>query len=144
MDVWRLAGVGQGNLTLTQHPGTDRENVYRSDISMRRGAVGTRGNVLSPAKLGDLALSVKADAFWVRTESGAVHRSAGNMAASEADVSRLRLLLEGSHSFETSAGTLTPSLNLGLRHDGGDAETGTGVEAGAGLRYGGEGFSVEG
>ena len=31
-----------------------------------------------------------------------------------------------------------------MRHDGGDAETGTGIEAGAGLRYAGEGFSVEG
>ena len=31
--------------------------------------------------------------------------------------------------------SLTPSLELGLRHDGGDAETGTGFELGAGLGY---------
>ena len=29
----------------------------------------------------------------------------------------------------------TPSAEVGLRHDGGDAETGTGLEVGAGLRY---------
>ena len=31
--------------------------------------------------------------------------------------------------------TFTPSAEVGLRHDGGDAETGTGVEIGTGLRY---------
>jgi len=31
--------------------------------------------------------------------------------------------------------TLTPSATLGLRHDGGDAETGTGMELGADLGY---------
>ena len=32
-------------------------------------------------------------------------------------------------------GALTPSLEVGLRHDGGDAETGTGIEVGGGLSY---------
>ena len=32
-------------------------------------------------------------------------------------------------------GTLTPLLELGVRQDGGDAETGAGLEAGGGLRY---------
>ena len=31
--------------------------------------------------------------------------------------------------------SITPSAEVSLRHDGGDAETGTGVEVGAGLRY---------
>ena len=35
----------------------------------------------------------------------------------------------------TEAGEFTPSAEIGLRHDGGDAETGTGIEIGAGLRY---------
>ena len=39
---------------------------------------------------------------------------------------------------------LTPSLEIGLRHDGGDAETGSGVELGGGLRWAGlKGFTVE-
>ena len=63
----------------------------------------------------------------------------------EADASRLRLILEGSRAFEGDEGrTLTPSVELGLRHDGGDAETGTGLEAGAGIRYAGAGLTVEG
>ena len=65
-----------------------------------------------------------------------------SLAASEADVSRRRLMIEGSGSFNTGGGSLTLTLELGLRHDGGDAETGTGLEAGAGLRYARDGITV--
>ena len=64
--------------------------------------------------------------------------------ASEAGASRLRLMLRGSRAFEVGSGTLSPSLELGLRQDGGDAETGAGIEAGGGIRYAGEGVAVEG
>jgi len=59
----------------------------------------------------------------VRTESDAV----SNPAASDTNVTRLRLVLDASRAFETAGGTLTPLLEVGLRHDGGDAETGTGI-----------------
>ena len=36
---------------------------------------------------------------------------------------------------------MTPSLELGVRHDGGDAETGTGLELGDGLAVFGGGFA---
>ena len=50
------------------------------------------------------------------------------------DASRVRAVLEGSRAFSLSGGgSVEPSLILGLRHDGGDAETGTEVEMGAGL-----------
>ena len=35
----------------------------------------------------------------------------------------------------SSTSTLTPRLEAGVRHDGGDAETGTGLEVGAGVVY---------
>ena len=51
-------------------------------------------------------------------------------------MTRLRLIVQGERSFEADNGaTFTPSAEVGLRHDGGDAETGTGGEVGAGLRY---------
>ena len=37
-----------------------------------------------------------------------------------------------------------PSTDVGLRHDAGDAETGTGVEIGRGMRYEGDRWSMEG
>ena len=49
-------------------------------------------------------------------------------------MTRFRTGLEGSRAF-TLAGrlSLTPSVEVGLRHDGGDAETGAGMDVGAGL-----------
>ena len=45
-------------------------------------------------------------------------------------------MLDGSRTFALAGGrTLSPSVELGLRHDGGDAETGTGFELGAGVGY---------
>ena len=50
--------------------------------------------------------------------------------------SRLRLLLSGEWQRElASGGGLTPSLEMGVRVDGGDGITGAGVELGGGLRY---------
>ena len=104
---------------------------------MTLAAAGVKGDLVTPAEAGGFALALKADAFWVRTESDAVSSpGAGNLAAARADASRLRAVLDGSRSFAMAGGAaLTPSLELGLRHDGGDAETGTGFELGAGVGY---------
>ena len=70
--------------------------------------------------------------MWVGTKSA----DTSDLAPTEGDVLRLRLILQGERTFEGGNGaTFTPSAEVGLRHDGGDAETGTGVEVGAGLRY---------
>ena len=54
----------------------------------------------------------------------------------ETDTNRLRLVLEGSRPFGVGNGGLfTPTFDLGLRRDGGDAEEGSGVEIGCGLLY---------
>ena len=112
-----------------------------TDISMRMGAVGVKGEVLDGTGRSKVAMNVKFDAMWVGTKS----EDTDELAATEGDVTRLRLILEGNRAFELGNGaTFTPSAELGLRHDGGDAETGTGVEAGAGLRYSAEALTVEG
>ena len=77
------------------------------------------------------------DAFLVRTVSDVVvSRGSGNLAAAEAGVSRVRAALEGSRELRFAGGrTVTPSVELGVRQDGGDAETGTGLETGFGVVY---------
>ncbi|MCY4501134.1 MAG: hypothetical protein OXE57_06195, partial [Alphaproteobacteria bacterium] len=106
--------------------------VTKADLSMRMGAVGARGALLTQDEAGGMDLALKADAMFVTTES---ERAAGS-AATTADASRLRLVLEGGRSFAVSkTATLRPSLELGVRHDGGDAETGAGVEIGGGVSY---------
>ena len=48
----------------------------------------------------------------------------------------VRMKLDGGYSRRlASGGTLEPSVQLGLRHDGGDGMTGSGVEVGGTLRY---------
>ena len=147
LDVWGLAGFGQGELEMTHGHEGEAEERFGTDLGMRMGALGARGEVLTPAEPDGLALAVRSDAFWVRTTSDAARAregAHGNLAAAEADASRLRLVVEGSRRYAAGSGTLTPSVEVGLRHDGGDAETGTGIEMGAAVRYAGEGVSIEG
>ena len=112
-----------------------------TDASMRLGALGVKGRVLEPRQGDGLALDLRSDAMWVRTET---ERTQG-MVASEADATRLRLVLEGERAYDLGAGaTITPTGEIGVRHDAGDAETGAGLELGAGLRYSSGRFAAEG
>ena len=145
VSVWGFLGYGAGELTLIER----RDEAHASDtatktgLRMRMGAIGVRGEILSPTESNGLSLAVKTDAFRLRMESGAV--TAPKLEASRAGASRLRLAMEGSRAFEVSEGaTLTPSAEIGIRHDGGDAETGTGLELGGGIRYTGRGIAVGG
>ena len=137
VSAWALAGVGSGSITLTQ-AGRD---AMKADLSMRMGALGVKGQVLDGTGPSGVRVNLKSDAMWVGTKNA---RSA-DMVGTEGDVTRLRLVAQGERGFVLAGqGTLTPSAELGLRHDGGDAETGVGVELGAGLRYMVGSFSIEG
>ena len=128
VSTWALAVTGSGELTMHREDG----HAMPTDISMRMGAVGVRGQVLDGTGPSGVALDVKSDAMWVRMRNARTR----DLIATEGDVSRLRLTLNGARAFGIGeTGTLMPSAEIGLRHDGGDAETGTGVEVGAGLRY---------
>ena len=128
VSAWALAGMGSGELTLRQ----TGKKPMPTDISMRMGALGVKRQVLDGSGPSGVAFNVKSDAMWVGTKS----ERSGDMIATQGDVMRLRLIIQGERTFEGGSGaTFTPSAEVGLRHDGGDAETGTGVEVGAGLRY---------
>ena len=145
VSAWGLVGFGTGDMEVVQAAndrGGQTERVMRTDLGMRLGAVGGRGALLEGRETGGMDLALKADAFLVETEAEPV----SNEGKTTADASRVRLLLEGRRSFETGGGgVLTPELELGLRHDGGDAETGTGVELGGRLSFAaaGSGLSME-
>ena len=128
VSLWGLVGIGIGDMTLRQQG----EAQVETDLDMRMGAFGIKGRLIGGGISSGLALAVKSDAMWVRTTT----ESTAALAEVQGDVTRLRLILEGSSSFRMGeGGTFTPSGEVGLRHDGGDAETGTGLEIGAGLRY---------
>ena len=137
VSVWGVAGIGGGELTLHQEGGTPAD----TDLTMRMGAVGVKGTVLDGAGRSGIGVNVKSDAMWVRTEAD----GAEGFESADGEVTRLRLVLEGERGFATGDGaTLTPSGRVALRHDGGDAETGIGVEMGAGIRYTTGALTVEG
>jgi len=138
VSAWGLAGLGAGELALVERSAAG-SNRYTAELTMMLGAVGARGTLLPAPVGGGLALALGTDAFWVRTESGATE----GMKGARADATRLRLVLDARHAFALGAGALTPSLELGARHDGGDAETGTGIEVGGGLRYAVSGMTAE-
>ena len=136
MSAWALAGAGSGSITLTR----DGRDAMKTDLSMRMGALGVQGQVLDGTGPSGMRLDLKSDAMWVGTKSA---RSA-DMKGSQGDVTRLRLVAQGERDFVLAEqGRLTPSAELGLRHDDGDAETGVGVEFGAGLRYMVGSFTIE-
>ena len=124
LSAWTLLGYGKGELTLTHGGGGEK-----TDIEMKMAALGARGALIAA---GGFDISARSDALLVRTSSEGTSR----MAETDADVSRLRLVLEGSRPFASASGTsLTPSVEVGVRRDGGDAERGVGFEVGGGMRY---------
>ena len=132
LSVWGLLGHGTGGLELE----ADGAGRWKTDTSMAMAAAGARGVLLSGKETGGAELGIRADALIARLESDAATGEGGELAATRADTSRLRLMLEGSRPFALDAGgMIEPSLEAGVRHDGGDAETGTGVALGGGLRY---------
>ena len=130
LKLWGALGYGTGEVTLKPELGG---RSLSSDISWTMAAAGLRGDLLPPPKAGSgPALAVTSDALWARTSSDKTHE----LAASDSDVTRLRLGLEGGYRIATEGGGhLTPKLEIGARHDGGDAETGFGVELGGGLAW---------
>ena len=96
----------------------------------------TRGEPICSRATGDFALAFKADALWVDTTSELLDCPAGRLNASEAGVTRVRTALEGSRGFTLGGRlSLTPTIEVGLRRDGGDAETGAGMDVGGGLAF---------
>ncbi len=131
VSLWGLAGMGRGRLTLTEEGGAP----VRTDTALTLGAIGARKTLLPALEAGGIALSIESDAFWVRTSSESVRsETVGNLEASRGEVTQLRLGLLGERSFSLGEGQiLAPSLSIGVRSDGGDAETGRGLEIGGGI-----------
>ena len=137
VSAWGLGGYGRGEMSF---PGAGTTG--ETGIGMKMGALGARGTLLNPAGTG-ISLALKSDAFMVRMSTD---ESAGTTPV-ETDASRVRFLLEAaSHVQVGASGLFAPLVEVGVRVDGGDAETGTGLEVGGGLKYTNEaaGLSIEG
>ncbi|MCY4097980.1 MAG: hypothetical protein OXF40_06935, partial [Rhodospirillales bacterium] len=133
LSLWGVGGYGEGTLTVTpaNEDGTSQA-AMRTDLELAMGAVGLRGTVVEAPAEGGFELAVKTDAMGVRTRSASVPGLAG----ASAEVTRLRLGLEGSRPFRFEGGAgLRPRVEVAVRRDGGDAETGFGVDVGGGIAW---------
>ena len=128
VDVWGVLGYGWGDMTL--EPGTG--GTLETDTTLLMGSFGGRGILLSAPDNAGFQLATRTDAMLTRTTSGAV----AGLAETEADAHRLRLVLEGTRPVLWPEGqSVTPTVELGVRHDWGDAETGFGLELGGRVQY---------
>ena len=136
--LWGVFGYGSGSLRVTPQ---GAQSAIETDLSNRMAAFGGRGRLsVRTGDAGRFELALRSDALVTRTDSDAVQGLAGAQGAT----SRVRLMLEGSGSMPlATGGVLKPSLEAGLRYDGGDAETGAGIELGGGLGYAAGSLSVE-
>ena len=139
LGLWATVGYGWGDIEIEDAQVRDGDPDYpvrRSDTTLKTAAAGTSGPLMTDESLiagGTTTLILKGEASWAQVE---VEGDDGLIAQQTVNANRLRLALEGSHEQALASGSsLTPSLELGLRHDGGDGITGTGIEIGGSLRY---------
>ena len=129
--LWATAGYGWGEVEIDDASADKQE----SDLTQQMVAGGVTGTLMESDRVmggGTTLLELKAETAFTRAEID----GAGTLASTTLQASRQRLMLEGSHVRKLASGaTFTPSLELGMRYDGGDGETGGSLEVGGGLRY---------
>ena len=136
--MWIMAGYGRGKIEIN---GALLEDEQSSDVSLKSTMVGVRGNLLMH---GVTAVAFKGEALqmWMDVEGNDEFIEELSL-----DSRRVRLSVEGSYLHRFATGVFVePLLEVGMRYDGGDGETGTGLEVGAGFVYSdlGIGLSVSG
>ena len=130
--LWGAAGIGRGDMTLRP----DGQDPTVTGIGWSMAALGAEGALAPGARIGGASLGWHADALATRAESDAARTETGNLAAGSGRTTRMRLGLRAAWQRTLASGaTLSPRIEAGVRHDGGDAETGLGIEVGGGIAF---------
>ena len=128
--LWGSMGYGQGEARIREGSAT-----RKTDLSQWSVALGGRRVLLEEAERiagGITRIALKGEGALAQLDTDAQEE----LMELTVQTTRLRLLLEGSHERALQGGTtLTPALEAGLRHDGGDLGSGLGLEAGASLTW---------
>ena len=137
LDVWGTVGHAWGELQIDDNLGAGS---LMSAATLNAGTVGINGRLLARG----------GTTLRLRGEGGLAHLGVvgdgSTLGALGLDMRRVRLSTEASYEHVFPSATLTPWGELGLRHDGGDGETGAGLEVRGGLRYRNvpQGLTIEG
>ncbi len=136
--LWGVLGYGVGEIEITDVEVLERFGVQTSDSELLAAAAGGAVRVVSE---GALTVDVKGALEATRY---AVEDNGVAIAAVSVETLRLRLSVEGSRAYVLEGGgLLVPSLEVGVRWDGGDGETGDGIEIGGGVSWSSGGWSAE-
>ena len=128
--LWATGGSGWGGVAIDDELHGRRTSALR----LLTGALGGSGRLLSADGLiagGTTLVRLKGEGVPTRVEvegNGPIERL-------KLDTGRLRGALEGSHEQRFRWGRLTPTLEVGVRHDHGDGAQGAGLELSGELRY---------
>ena len=132
VSLWASLGHGRGKVEIAD----DEAGRQSSDAVLNTLAVGGRAPLFSVDATilgGPVDLALRGEAWLARFE---VEDENPRMAGLTVETRRLRLGLEGGYQHRLDqGGVLTPSLELGLRHDGGAGVSGFGVDFGGGLTW---------
>ena len=130
MHIWSTVGYGEGEVRIDEDGYSDS-----SDTQLMTATLGFSGrlakveNRYAPGT-STLRLKGEGNATKIRARGGE------EIETLNANFRRTRLALEGKHVLEKGDGRLLiPSVEVGFRHDRGDALTGGGFEVGTGVRY---------
>ena len=130
LEVWALGGYGRGEAELSR---ADQAGVAASDLSLAMGATGVRQPM---TEFGGAQWAIVGGAGYLSLAT-----EEGDTLVSDLDVAvqRARLAVEATWA----SGGLAPYVQVGGRYDGGDGQTGAGLETVAGLRYTSERLEFE-
>ncbi len=132
LNLWATLGYGKGEIQIDERG----EALESSDALMKAAAAGISSELLStegPAPGGAVTLRLKGEAFLTKVS---VKGNGGAIDSTASNAGRLRFTLEGSQDYALASGArLTPSAELGVRHDWGGGLEGSGLEVGAAFLY---------
>ena len=125
LDLWATVGYGEGDLEIKPAGATRRSR----DLTMRTLGVGG-GTQIWQRGITDVRLKGEVSKTDLSIESSS------QIISQNVDATRVRISLEANQPYKVpDGGTIEPSVEVGVRYDGGDGESGTGIEIGGGLRY---------
>ena len=130
LKLWASVGFGSGEIEIND------DGKHSTDTTQQSLSGGFSRWLLNSTELlsgGATTLNLKGDVSMTSVD---VEAKEGSFAEQKVSSTRLRVLVSGEQQRGlASGGRLMPSLEAGVRYDGGDGVTGVGVELGGGLRY---------
>ncbi len=127
VNMWTSFGYGEGEITVTDPAGV----ANTSDINSRTLVFGGRGLLWQG---GGTQISAQGSGTLARVE---IEGGENNVIPKrDVDTHQLRVVLEGSKQHRLgNGGSVNSTMEIGLRHDGGDGQGGTGVLLGLGVLH---------